>query len=47
MELHTVVEDLPGGAVGEMLPIVVTTIGVGMLPNAAAGAIAVGEITGG
>jgi hypothetical protein len=44
MELHTVVEELPSGAVGEMLPIVVMTIGVGMVPNAAAGAIAVGDI---
>ena len=38
------VEELPSGAVAEMFPIVVITIGVGMVPNAAAGAIAVGEI---
>ena len=44
MELHTVVEELPSGAVAEMFPIVVTTIGVGMVPNA--GAIAVGDIVG-
>ena len=46
IELHTVVEELPSGAVAEMFPIVVITIGVGMVPNAAAGAIAVGEIVG-
>jgi hypothetical protein len=44
IELHTVVEELPSGAVGEMFPIAVMTIGVGMLPNAPAGAIAVGDI---
>ena len=33
MELHTVVEGLPSGVVGEMFPVVVTTIGVGMVPN--------------
>jgi hypothetical protein len=46
MELHTVVEELPSGAVGEMLPIAVMTVGVGMVPNAAAGAIAVSDIVG-
>jgi hypothetical protein len=40
---HTVVEALPSGVVGEMFPIVVMTTGVGMVPNAAAGA-AVGDI---
>jgi hypothetical protein len=39
MELHTVVEGLPSGVVGEMFPIVVMTIGVGMVPNGAAGVI--------
>jgi hypothetical protein len=38
-ELHTVVEGLPGGAVGGMFPIVVMTIGAGMVPNGAAGVI--------
>jgi hypothetical protein len=33
-ELHTVVEGLPRGFVGEMFPVVVTPIGVGMVPNA-------------
>jgi hypothetical protein len=44
MELHTVVDELPSGAVGEMFPVVVMPIGVGMVPNAAVGVIAVGEI---
>ena len=39
IELHTVVEGLPSGAVGGMFPVVVTTIGVGMVPNGAAGVI--------
>jgi hypothetical protein len=38
------VEGLPSGAVGEMFPIVVVTTGVGMVPNAAVGIIAVGDI---
>src|SRR5882724_10422679 len=44
VELHTVVEGLPSGAVGEMFPVVVMPIGVGMVPNAAVGIIAVGDI---
>ncbi len=44
MELHTVVDGLPSGVVGEMLPVVVVTIDVGRLPNAAVGTIAVGDI---
>jgi hypothetical protein len=43
---HTVVEGLPSGVVGEMFPIVVMTTGVAMVPNAAAGAIAAGNIAG-
>jgi hypothetical protein len=43
-ELHTTVEGLPSGAVGEIFPIVVTPTGVGMVPNAAVGIIAVGDI---
>jgi hypothetical protein len=38
------VEELPSGAVGEMFPVVVVTIGVGMVPNAAAGVITLGDI---
>jgi hypothetical protein len=37
VELHTMVEELPSGAVGETLPIVLTAIGVAMVPNAPAG----------
>jgi hypothetical protein len=44
-ELHTVVEELPSGAVGEMLPVAEVTNGVGIVPNAAApGISAVGDI---
>jgi hypothetical protein len=43
IELHTVVEGLPSGVVGETFPVVVT-IGVGMVPNGAAGVIATGDI---
>jgi hypothetical protein len=39
MELHIVIEGLPGGSGGEMLPVVVMTLGVAMVPNGAAGAI--------
>jgi hypothetical protein len=46
VELHTVLEELPSGAVGEMFPIVVMAIGVGMDPSAAVGAIAAGGIVG-
>ena len=44
MELHTVVEGLPSGGVGEMFPVVVMTVDVGMVPNGTAGVIAVGDI---
>jgi hypothetical protein len=44
VELHTTVEELPSGAVGEILPVVVVTNGVGMVPSAAVGIIAVGDI---
>ena len=46
IELHTVVEELPSGAVGEMFPMVVMPVGVGMVPNAAAGAIAFSVMVG-
>ncbi len=39
VELHTVVEGLPSGVVGEMFPVAVMTIGVGMVPNGDAGVI--------
>jgi hypothetical protein len=37
--LHTVVEGLPSGGIGGMFPVEVMTIGVGMVPNGAAGVI--------
>jgi hypothetical protein len=43
VELQTVVDELPSGGVGEMFPVVVMTIGEGMVPNAG-GIIAVGDI---
>jgi hypothetical protein len=43
--LHTTVEELPSVVV-EMFPVVVMPIGVGMVPNAAAGVIAVGDMVG-
>ena len=46
VELQTVVDGLPSGDDGEMLPIVVATIGVGIVPNAPVGAIAAGDIVG-
>jgi hypothetical protein len=44
VELHTVVEGLPIGSVGETFPAVVMTIGVGMIPNGVAGVIEIGDI---
>jgi hypothetical protein len=41
IELHTVVEGLPSGVIGEMFPVVVVTIDVARLPNAAVGIIVV------
>jgi hypothetical protein len=38
-ELHTVIEGLPSGVGGGMFPVVVMTIGAGMVPNDAAGVI--------
>jgi hypothetical protein len=44
IELHTVVDALPSGDTGGMVPVVVPTIGVGMVPNAVAGIIAADNI---
>jgi hypothetical protein len=41
--LHTVVDELPSGGVGEMFPVVVMTIGEGIVPIAG-GIIAVGDV---
>jgi hypothetical protein len=40
VELHVVVEKLPIGVIGAVFPVVVTTIGVGIVPNGRAVAIA-------
>jgi hypothetical protein len=39
VELHTVVEELPSGVIGETFPVVLETIGVGMVPNGDPGII--------
>jgi hypothetical protein len=44
VELHVVVEELPSGDVGDMVPIVLPTLGVGMVPNGAPVVIAVDGI---
>jgi hypothetical protein len=44
VELHTVVAELPSGDTGDMVPVVLPTIGVGMVPNGVAGIIAVDDI---
>jgi hypothetical protein len=41
VELHTVVEGLPSGDTGEMVPVVLLTTGVGMVPSGAPDNIAV------
>jgi len=40
VELHVVVEELPIGVIGAVFPVVVTTIGVGIVPNGEADVIA-------
>ena len=44
VELHTVVDGLPSGAVGDTFPVVVMAIGVGMVPNGDAVVIAAGDV---
>jgi hypothetical protein len=44
IELHTVVDELPSAVVGEVFPVVVPTIGVGMVPNGVDDTIVVGDI---
>jgi hypothetical protein len=39
MELHTTVDELPSGVVGEMFPVVVMPVGAGMAPNDTGGVI--------
>jgi hypothetical protein len=44
VELHTIVEGLPSGDTGDMVPVVLPTTGVGMVPNAVPGIIVVDGI---
>jgi hypothetical protein len=44
IELHTVVDELPSGDTGDMVPVVLPTIEVGMVPNTAPGIIVVDDI---
>jgi hypothetical protein len=44
VELHTVVEELPSGAIGAMFPVVVMAIGVAIVPNGKADVIAAGGV---
>jgi hypothetical protein len=44
VELHTVVDELPSGDTGDMIPVVLPTIDVAMVPNGVAGIIAVDDI---
>ena len=44
VELHTVVDELPSGDSGDMPPVVLPTIVVGMVPNGLAGIIAVPRV---
>jgi hypothetical protein len=41
IKLHTVVDELPSGDTGDMVPVVLLTTGVGMVPDGVAGMIAV------
>jgi len=44
VELHTVVDALPSGDTGDMVPVVLPTFGAGMVPNGLAGISAVDDI---
>jgi hypothetical protein len=44
VELHTVVDELPSGDTGDMVPVVLPTIAVGIVPNGVDDIIAVGDI---
>jgi hypothetical protein len=44
VELHTVVDELPSGDTGDVVPVVLPASSVGMVPNGAAGTIAVDDI---
>jgi hypothetical protein len=44
VELHTVVDELPRGGAGNMVPVVLPTIGARMVPNGVAGVVAVDDV---
>ena len=44
VEMHTVGDKLPSGDAGDMVPVVLPTIDVGMVPKGAAGIVAVDDI---
>jgi hypothetical protein len=44
VELHTVVDGLPSGAIGEMVPIVLPTMDVVMAPNGVDGIVVVDDV---
>lgn len=44
VELHTVVDELPSGAIGEMVPVVLPTIDVGMIPSGVDGIVMVDDV---
>ena len=44
VELHTVVDALPSGDTGDMVPVVLPTFGAGMVPNGLAGISAVDDV---
>jgi len=43
-ELHTVIDELPTGDTGDMVPVVLPTIGVGMVPNGVDDIVAIDNI---
>jgi hypothetical protein len=44
VELQTVVDELPSGGTGDMVPVVLPTIGVGMVPNGVDDIVTVDDI---
>jgi len=44
VELHTVVDELPSGVIGEMVPVVLPTIDVGMIPSGVDGIVMVDDV---
>jgi hypothetical protein len=44
VELHTVVDELPSGVIGEMVPVVLPTIDVGMVPSGVDGIVMVDDV---